>query len=190
MLTRPFVRGAALAGIAGSAVSLATSLLVVARVMADDASATWNVLDLVGDATMIIGLAGFVTTRAAGGWLGRAGLVLVFAGLGMFTVAGAAGFFDPDAGEALHPISVPLTGVGMVLTGIVVVRTRRWQGWIRYTPLACGLSPFVIELPGFITFGDSPNLHAFIACTTTSWLIFFIALWTTAEDRSAVPATA
>jgi hypothetical protein len=189
-MTQPFVRNAALAGVAGSVVSLTTSLLVVARVMADDASATWNVLDLAGDLTMIIGLAGFATTRAAGGWLGRAGLTLAFAGLAAFTVAGVAGFASPVAGEALHPISVPLTGVGMLLTGVAVLRTRRWRGWIRYAPLACGLCPFVIELPGFITFGDSPNLHAFIACTTASWLVFFIALSTTAEDRSTVPATA
>ena len=84
------------------------------------------------------------------------------------------------------PISVPLTGIGMLLTGAAVLRCGRWRGWPRYTPLACGLVPFVIELPGFITVGDSPNLHIFIACTSTSWLVFFIALRAAADQASTV----
>jgi hypothetical protein len=176
-MTQRSIRTAALVAILGSLLSLATSILVVARVTTDDPSTTWNILDLLGDVAWIVGLAGFAATRAAGGWLGRIGLTVAFAGLGVFTLAGAVGFADEKAGEQLHPISVPLTGIGMLLTGIAVIRTGHWRGWTRYTPLACGLTPFVVELPGFIVFGDSPNLHAFIACTTTAWLVFFVALW-------------
>lgn len=113
----------------------------------DRPSTTWNILDLAGDLTMIVGLAGFAATGAAGGWWGRIGLSAAFAGLGVFTLAGVAGFFTAEAGDVLHPISVPLTGAGMPVTGVAVLRTGRWRGWPRYAPLACGLTPFVIELP-------------------------------------------
>lgn len=187
-MTQRTIRTAALVATGGTLVSLATSILVVARIMSDRPSTMWNILDLAGDLAMIVGLVGFAATRAAAGRWGRIGLSMAFAGLGVFTLAGAASFLSADAGDVLHPVSVPLTGAGMTVTGIAVLRTRRWRGWARYTPLACGLIPFVVELPGFIVFGDSPNLHAFIAATTISWLVFFTALWAT--NGPAVPARA
>ena len=97
--------------------------------------------------------------------------ILLIAGLAGFT-AGSA-----HAGGTLHPVSVPLTGMGMLLTGVATIRTRHWDGWRRLAPLLCGVVPFAVELPGFIAFGDSTALHYFIACTWTAWLILFTALW-------------
>jgi hypothetical protein len=57
---RPFVRTAALAAILGTLVSLAISVLITARVIHDDASIVTNVLDLVGDIPMILGLVSYV----------------------------------------------------------------------------------------------------------------------------------
>jgi hypothetical protein len=116
---------------------------------------------------------------------GRIGLALAFAGLGVFTLADVLAFAAPNVGETLHPISVPLTGAGMLVTGVATVLARRWTGWQRYAPLLCGVVPFAIELPGFLTFGDSPTLQLFIACTWTAWLILNVALWTRAAKEGS-----
>jgi hypothetical protein len=44
----------------------------------------------------------------------------------------------PDLHTALHPVSVPLTGVGMLVNGVAVVRARLWRGWQRLAPTLCG----------------------------------------------------
>jgi hypothetical protein len=70
----------------------------------------------------------------------------------------------------------------MVLAGIGVLRTARWHGWWRVTPLLCGLYPFLVELPGFIFYGDTYALYYFIAGTWCCWLALCVALWATREQ--------
>lgn len=176
-----FVRAAAIAGAAGALISVATVLLPATGLSGQDGAA-WTSVNLLTDVLMLVGLAGFASIGAARGWLARIGLTAAFAGLGLFAVIDVLIYSGPDWGERLHPISVPLTGVGMLITGIATLRTGRWSGWARFAPLACGLTPFLIELPGFITQGDTPALGYFIAATWTAWLIMFAAL---AADRSA-----
>ena len=84
---------------------------------------------------------------------------------------------------------MPLTGLGMLLTGVATIRTHRWHGCHCLAPLLCGIAPFAVELPGFIAFGDSTALHYFIACTWTAWLIPFTALWPASSQPAAEPAT-
>jgi len=179
------LRSAAAAGAAGALISIITSLAVPAGLMSDDSSPTWNTIDLVTDMLLIAGLAGFAASGAVCGRLARIGLSLAFAGLVLFTLAAVLGFGSDHAGETLHPVSVPLTGIGMLLTGIATIRTRHWDGWRRLAPLLCGVVPFAVELPGFIAFGDSTALHYFIACTWTAWLILFCALWSQSRRPAA-----
>ena len=112
---------------------------------------------------LLVGLAGFARSGAAAGALARVGLALAFLGLGCYALADLLTFAGPLAGESVHPVSVPLTGLGMLLTGIATLRTGRWTGWRRLTPLWCGLVPFVVELPGFLAFGDTDALYFFVA---------------------------
>jgi hypothetical protein len=188
-MTSRALRGAAAAGAVAALVSIITSLAVPAGVMSDGASPTWDTIDLATDVLLIAGLAGFAASGAARGPLARIGLSLAFAGLSLFALAAVLGYGNPDAGQALHPISVPLTGAGMLLTGLAVIRTRNWNGWHRFAPLLCGIVPFAVELPGFIAFGDSTALHYFIACTWTAWLILFTALWSEAVRPAAAEPT-
>lgn len=44
----------------------------------------------------------------------------------------------------------------MVAAGIGVVRSGYWRGWCRWTPLLCGLYPFVVIFPVFAAIGE-PN---------------------------------
>lgn len=179
------LRSAAAAGAVGALISIITSLAVPAGLMSDDSSSTWNTIDLVTDVLLIAGLAGFAASGAARGWLARMGLSLASAGLVLFALAAVLGFGNAHAGETLHPVSVPLTGIGMLLTGVAAVRTRHWNGWRRLAPLLCGIVPFAVELPGFIAFGDSTALHYFIACTWTAWLILLTALWSQSRRPAA-----
>ena len=139
----------------GRLISIITSLAVPAGVMSDDASPTWNTIDLATDVLLVAGLAGFAASGAARGRLARIGLSLAFAGLAVFALAATLGYGNPDAGQTLHPISVPLTGAGMLLTGLATIRTRNWNGWHRLAPLLCGIVPFAVELPGFIACTES-----------------------------------
>ncbi|HEX5142514.1 MAG TPA: hypothetical protein VFW21_01455 [Mycobacterium sp.] len=179
-MTSRALRGAAAAGAVAALISIVTSLAVPAGLVSDDSSPTWNSIDLVTDVLLVAGLAGFAASGAARGRLARIGLSLAFAGLTVFALAAVLGFSNASAGETLHPVSVPLTGIGMVAAGVATIRTGYWTGWRRLAPLLCGIVPFVVELPGFIAFGDSTILHFFIACTWTAWLSLFTALWITA----------
>jgi hypothetical protein len=166
-------------------ISIITALAIPAGLMSDDSSPTWNTIDLVTDVLLAAGLVGFSTSGAARGRLARIGLSLAFAGLTVFALAAVLGFSNANAGETLHPISVPLTGIGMLLTAVATIHTRHWNGWQRLAPLLCGIVPFAVELPGFITFGDSAALYYLIACTWTAWLILFTALWSQSSQPTA-----
>lgn len=184
-MTTRALRAAAGLGTVAALISITTSLAVPVGWMSDETSPAWNTIDLATDVLLLAGLAGFAASGAARGRLARIGLSLAFAGLAVFALAAAVGFSSANAGAALHPVSVPLTGIGMLLTGAAAIRTRHWNGWQRLAPLLCGIVPFAVELPGFIAFGDSKALHYFIACTWTAWLILFTALWTESSQSTA-----
>lgn len=185
-MTISSVRIPALAGAAGAALLVLSALGAVAGLWTDDPSFTSNATDLTCFLLLIIGLIGFARSGAATGAPARLGVTLALVGLALYMLVAVVSFGDVAIGESVHPISVPLTGVGMLLTGIATPRTGRWTGWRRYAPLVCGIVPFAIELPGFIAFGDSPNLSYFIACTWAAWLLVFLAQWSaTASLRVA-----
>jgi hypothetical protein len=81
------LRSAATAGAVGALISIITALAVPAGVMSDDASPTWNTIDLVTDVLLAAGLVGFSASGAARGRLARIGLSLAFAGLAVFALA-------------------------------------------------------------------------------------------------------
>lgn len=62
------------------------------------------------------------------------------------------------------------TGIGLILTGIAVLRTRRWRGWARWTPLVLGILVFVMVAPGlFGTFLEG-------RLAITAWMLVWTAL--------------
>jgi hypothetical protein len=69
-----------------------------------------------------------------------------------------------------YGISNNLIGVGLIVTGVAVVRARRWSGWPRCTPLILGIAVFVIVLPG--VFG--PFLAGRLAISL--WMVGWAAL--------------
>ena len=78
----------------------------------------------------------------------------------------------PQSGplNAAYGVATIASGIGLILAGIAVVRTGRWRGWARWTPLALGVLVFVVVIPGlFGTF-----LEARLAIT--AWMLAWTAL--------------
>jgi hypothetical protein len=76
----------------------------------------------------------------------------------------------------VFPLGALLTGLGMMIVGIQVVRAHELKQWKRFTPLLVGLYPFVIMFPIVIITG-SPSIHA-IMLWGIPWKIMGCALLT------------
>ncbi len=63
-------------------------------------------------------------------------------------VAGrTAAELEETSAVLLLPAGAALGAIGMLLTGVAVLRARRWAGWHRWTPLLVGGYPFVGMFP-------------------------------------------
>lgn len=78
------------------------------------------------------------------------------------------------AGDLCWPISV----IGMILVGIATLAAKRWRGWHRFTPLACGLC-FPI---GMAAQAIHPSLTAIFA-VITAWAWSALGLAALLEGR-------
>jgi hypothetical protein len=127
---------------------------------------------------MLAGLLGIGRVRAARGapWVTGA----AFGGFGLPLLTGCEiwaprvtdlAVDGPRSGplNTAYGVATIASGVGPIMAGIAVVRTGRWRGWARCTPLALGVLVFVMVIPGlFGTF-----LEARLAIT--AWML----AWTT-----------
>lgn len=113
----------------------------------------------------------------------RYGLVVAVAGWVLAVAAELTLRADVDLAEqVLFPIAFMAIGIGMVAAGVGVLRTRRWQSWHRWMPLACGAYPFAVIFPVFAAAGE-PNflvLSGWGAC----WLLLALALGRAAQRRT------
>lgn len=76
------------------------------------------------------------------GWLGH--LLFILAELYSLAVGS----------EDLLPVAALTSTLGFILTGIAVLRTGRWQGWGRFTPLLAGIYPLIGMFLFFIISGE------------------------------------
>lgn len=103
------------------------------------------------------GIIGLARSGAAGGSVvGRVGSGIATAGMVVLslcevralTLLNVAYPSPPtDLLDVFFGIASMLIGLGLVIAGVAVVRTRTWTGWQRFTPLACGAAVFVILMP-------------------------------------------
>jgi hypothetical protein len=61
----------------------------------------------------------------------------------------------------LFPIGAFLSGLGMLIVGIQVVRSGQLKQWKRFTPLLVGLYPFLFMFPIVLATG-SPSIYAIL----------------------------
>lgn len=177
MTNTHFVRWAGVSLILGALIGLGSGVLQ-ALAPADPSSPAFifrNNTVILSHLLVLIGVLGFARSGVAGnGWLAKIGLGLaLFASLA-FIPAEFIIQTRYDLGEMLLGICAPLQGLGMTLAGIAVLRVGIWKGWQRFTPLLCGLYPFLVLIPVFAATGG-PNFWA-IAGVQVLYLLLGIAL--------------
>jgi len=103
-----------------------------------------------------LGLSGAAGT----GLLGKVGLGVGGLGSLLLAVAEVTTLSAHATSETLFAIAPDLVGIGLVLTGIAVVRTGRWTGWRRWVTLALGVYVFAVLTPVIIAAGGPPAYAA------------------------------
>ena len=58
----------------------------------------------------------------------------------------------------LFPLAPVSSAVGILLTGIAVLRAKRWQGWTRWMPLITGIYPFIFMFPFVAVTGETLDI--------------------------------
>lgn len=163
-----FIRTAALCCIAGAVIATIGTVvteLLPSAVPPTAASAPYTptlfpltqIVWAISYALIWLGIVGLARSGAAGdGWLGRIGLWLAMLGQGALAL-GNLGFAFLATATVTDPlylfldmwmgIASLMTAIGLILAGLAVWRTGRWQGWARWLPLFIGLYVFVVFLP-------------------------------------------
>jgi len=135
----------------------------------------WDGLLIVVQALLLVGVAGLAVSGAAGtGWLGRVGLGIALLGRTSFLIGELRSFVQGSDDELFVPLGALTTGLGMLLAGIAIVRTRRWGGWHRFIPLLAGLYPFVAMFPILAITGEPPL--PMITLWGLLWLLLGLAM--------------
>jgi hypothetical protein len=139
----------------------------------------------------LAGVAALAITGVAAGGTGRAGVGIAGGGLLGFIIAEVTA--PGPTSEVLYGIVPLVTALGMALTGVAVLRSRRWSGWHRYVPLAVGAWIVVVVIPVIVLVGGPGTGGAAAAVAAIgAWHLLWAALGVAvlAETRSAeqVPA--
>jgi hypothetical protein len=134
-------------------------------------------------------------SQAAGtGRTARIALGAAMAGEAALVVAEVVWPHTPAVGDALFSAGPLLTGVGLVVAGILVVRRGHWTGWRRWAPLAVGAYVFVALMPVMIGSGGPPAPVALwtIAGWDLLWSLVAVAALhqTSTVDAQRPPAVA
>ncbi|MGW6276844.1 hypothetical protein [Kribbella sp. NPDC055071] len=91
----------------------------------------------------VLGVVRSLTTRAGrGGAMTAAVGTLVLFGAELASIPIADQRLDQTAPKivgGVFGLGVALTAVGLLIAGVVVLRSHEWAGWRRYTPLGAGL---------------------------------------------------
>jgi hypothetical protein len=144
-----------------------------------------------GELAAVIALA--LSGAAGTGLLGRIGLGVAALGQVLLAVAELVYPANPDLGDPLFMVAPLLSGVGMVLAGIAVLRSGRWTGWHRVVPLAVGIWVLVVMTPVVIASGGPPALVALLAIAAWDVLWLLVGVSVLAEgtrDRTVAGRTA
>jgi hypothetical protein len=148
------------------------------------AETAWLVVHLL----ILVGLAGLVRSGAVGelAW-GTRGFAVAILGRIIFLVAEVAAIALGRDDLFLFPVAAVLTGVGMIVGGLAVVRAGRWEGPLRFAPLAMGVYPFVAMFPVLAVTGERPD--AMLSCWGVLMLAVGLAMTRATATRGARSVT-
>lgn len=147
-----------------------------------------------GELAGVIALA--LSGAAGAGLLARIGLGAAMLGLLLLAVAELVYPTNPGIGEQIFNVAPLLSGIGLLLAGIAVLRATVWQGWHRFVPLVLGAWVFVVMAPALIVSGGPPAPVALLAIAgwDVVWVLLAVAVLAGAgvhaSRRPAAAATA
>jgi hypothetical protein len=142
-----------------------------------------TVFNVVNHLLLLAGVAGLARAGAAGrGRLAVVGVALAVFGTLVLTLAEPVVLVNLGVANLIFGIAVPAMALGLILAGSAVLRERRWGGWHRFTPLACGVFIPLVLIPSFAL----PGLwfHYAIGAWGILWLLFGLAMRAEAASTS------
>jgi hypothetical protein len=116
-----------------------------------------QILFVVNHLLLLAGVLALARARAAQGRAWTAGITVTVVGLLAWTACELWAITlvhrltaDPPATAVItgYGIGNAVLGIGLIITGVAVVRARRWAGWARWIPLILGIGMFVVVVPG------------------------------------------
>lgn len=141
---------------------LATVVAVLFGVEPPPESAAFAPIQVVWILLQLLLLFGFFGVRWSAG-VGRGLFGTIAFGLGVLghLVFVAAEIHSLVSGVTSDIVALGalISAVGILLTGIAVLRAKQWQGWARWMPLLTGLYPWLLMFPFFVI-ADEPNPYA------------------------------
>ena len=149
-------------------------------------------LNAISHLLLLVGIVGLARSGVAGrGRIAGAGITLTLLGLVVLTVAEFTATVNMDTAVLFYGSATLALALGLVLTGVAVVRAGRWTGWQRFTPLVCGLFIPLVVIPAFALPGYAS--HYAIGTWGVCWLLLGLSLRgpvTVREESIMSPLTA
>ncbi len=147
--------------------------VVLARFQAD---MPWWIaaLNAISHLLLLVGIVELGRAGVAGrSRLATAGLWLTVGGLLVLTVAEGVSQINGDVAVAFYSTATMGLILGLILLGVAVLRTGRWVGWHRFTPLVCGLFMLLVVFPALFLPGYASNYA--IGAWGICWLLLGLA---------------
>lgn len=165
-----------LTGLAGGILTvLVAGYDTVADLPANDSFDAFFAVEGVALALTVASVVGLLLSDVAATLPSRLALRAAALGLAVFAAGHLLAGFHPASEETpLMPVGGVFSSVGMLAAGVLVLAGRSWAGPARFTPLLCGLYPFVVLIPVFAIVGDG-NKPA-IAGFGLVWALFGAAV--------------
>ena len=138
---------------------------------------------IVANTLTLVGVLGLGRSGAAGeGGLAKLGLGLAVLASVLFLPFEVLVAVNLELGGMLLGLSALVQGLGLLLAGVAVLRTGRWQGWQRFTPLLCGLYTFLVLIPALALSPEGYNAWAL-----AGWQIPFLLLGVALAQQGVAP---
>ena len=192
--TASLTRVAGVATIIGAATGIVGAFVLVLAPPVVDSDVFSYPLDATGRAIaqlsfflnhvlLALGLIALALSPASRARPGRLGAWIAF---GAMTLLGVCELWAIALAESTYPSpeTAPLDaaygiasiglGIGLVLAGIGVARTRLWTGWARWVVLVLGVLVFVVVTPGLMLGFVGGRLA--LATWMVAWVFFGVAL--------------
>lgn len=202
--TAQFVRRAGLWCILGgviAAVGATVTATISSSVPATELSypytpAVFRITEVIWTAShvmMFVGTLGLARSGATGDSnAGRVGVRIALVGMALIALVELGfAFFATEPEDATPAVvldsaigmATVLAAFGFVLVGVATIRTDRWRGWYRFTPLLCGVYVFVVFIPILVI---QPDLFLWpVAGWSACFVLLGLALYQqTADGRS------